>query len=107
MKPYTKTYLIFFKYSYDDRGVTDFAPCEICETSRVADVHHIEARQAGGSKDPEKDKIENLMGLCRKCHTDYGDITDYKPLLKKIHSIRMNGVKHRAAVGAYVPLSKS
>jgi hypothetical protein len=41
----------------------------------------------GGSKD--KDVIENLMALCRKCHIEFGDITDLKPYLKEIHSLRM------------------
>jgi IS1 family transposase len=38
----------------------------------------------GGSKD--KDTIENLMGLCRKCHIEYGDKKQYKEFLKDIHA---------------------
>jgi formate-dependent nitrite reductase cytochrome c552 subunit len=42
----------------------------------------------GGSK--EADRIENLMALCRSCHVEYGDKTDYKEMLKEIHYLRMN-----------------
>jgi 5-methylcytosine-specific restriction endonuclease McrA len=47
-------------------------------------VHHIEARGMGGTN--EKDTIENLMGLCRKCHIEYGDKKQYKEFLKEIHA---------------------
>ena len=62
---------------------TDFIPCEVCG-SQAVDCHHIEARGMGGSKD--KDTIENLMGLCRKCHIEYGDKKQYKEFLKDIHA---------------------
>lgn len=64
---------------YDE---SDFIPCEICG-QRATDIHHIDARGMGGRK--SMDVIENLMALCRKCHIDYGDIVDFKPMLKKIH----------------------
>ena len=60
----------------------DFIPCEICQ-ARAVDIHHIENRGSGGSK--TKDTIDNLMAVCRSCHIEYGDVTDYKPYLKKIH----------------------
>ena len=62
---------------------TDFIPCEVCG-SQAVDVHHIEARGMGGTN--EKDTIENLMGLCRKCHIEYGDKKQYKEFLKEIHA---------------------
>lgn len=65
---------------------SDFIPCEVCG-GRAVDIHHIEARGMGGSK--EKDVIENLMALCRACHITYGDITEYKDYLKKIHKLRI------------------
>jgi hypothetical protein len=37
----------------------------------------------GGSK--SANEIENLMALCRICHTEYGDIKDLKDMLKQIH----------------------
>jgi 5-methylcytosine-specific restriction endonuclease McrA len=38
----------------------------------------------GGSK--EADTIENLMGLCRKCHNAFGDKTQHKEMLKAVHN---------------------
>ena len=38
----------------------------------------------GGTK--KADVIENLMGLCRKCHIEYGDKKQYKEFLKDIHA---------------------
>jgi 5-methylcytosine-specific restriction endonuclease McrA len=52
--------------------------------AQAVDVHHIEARGMGGNK--EADVIENLMGLCRKCHIEYGDKKQYKEFLKDIHA---------------------
>jgi 5-methylcytosine-specific restriction endonuclease McrA len=40
--------------------------CEVCGATAV-DIHHIESRGMGGSK--HADTIENLMALCRTCHT--------------------------------------
>ena len=60
----------------------DFIPCEVCGNP-ATDIHHIDARGMGGSK--TKDYIENLQALCRGCHIEYGDITDLKDMLKKIH----------------------
>ena len=48
-----------------DYALDDFIPCTTCGTKAV-DIHHIERRGIGGSKN--KDYIENLMGLCRDCH---------------------------------------
>jgi 5-methylcytosine-specific restriction endonuclease McrA len=62
---------------------TSFVPCEVCGTQAV-DIHHIEARGMGGNKNA--DVIENLMGLCRKCHIEYGDKKQYKEFLKDIHA---------------------
>ena len=39
----------------------------------------------GIAKQKPADEIENLMALCRICHTEYGDIKDLKDMLKKIH----------------------
>jgi hypothetical protein len=77
MKKHTKIYLDEFDFVIDD-----FIPCEIC-AKRAVDIHHIEARGMGGSK--SADEIENLMALCRTCHTEYGDVTEFKDMLKQIH----------------------
>ena len=61
MKKHTKVYLDFFNY-----GEQDFIPCEMECGDRAVDVHHLQSRGMGGSKN--KDYIENLMGLCRDCH---------------------------------------
>jgi 5-methylcytosine-specific restriction endonuclease McrA len=76
MKKHTKLYFEAFGYGY-----ADFIPCEICRTKAV-DIHHIDARGMGGT---DKDKIENLMALCRKCHDFYGDKKQYKDMLRREH----------------------
>lgn len=38
----------------------------------------------GGSK--SKDEIENLMGVCRSCHIEYGDKKQHKDFLKETHN---------------------
>lgn len=42
--------------------------CESCQRYGEFDVHHIQARGMGGDPNGKRDIIENLMGLCRKCH---------------------------------------
>jgi len=81
VKKHTKIYMKHFNYVLDD-----FIPCEICG-GRAVDIHHIENRGSGGSKD--KDVIENLMAVCRKCHLTYGDVPECKDMLKEIHKRRM------------------
>jgi hypothetical protein len=70
-------------FGYDE---SDFIPCEICE-SKAVDIHHIEARGAGGC---DRDEIENLMAVCRKCHIEYGDVSELEGKLKHIHILRMD-----------------
>ena len=61
MQKHTKVYLDFFDY-FDE-----FIPCEMC-SSKATDVHHLTKRSKFGSKQ-ERDYIENLICLCRSCHT--------------------------------------
>lgn len=86
MKKHVKIYLEYFNY---DNG--DFMPCEVCENKAV-DIHHIEPRGMGGSK--KKDKIENLIALCRSCHikADFGHGGNKltKEYLKEIHLTNIN-----------------
>ncbi len=84
MKRHTKIYLNHFGYD-----ISSFVPCEVCGAKAV-DIHHIEARGMGGDPSGKSDVIENLMALCRTCHTKYGDITEYKPKLKMIHKIKLS-----------------
>jgi len=39
----------------------------------------------GGNPKGDKDRIENLMAVCRTCHDKYGDKKQYKDFLKEIH----------------------
>lgn len=82
MKKHVKVYLDHFGY-----GAEDFIGCEVCG-SRAVDIHHIEARGMGGSK--ESDTIENIMALCRNCHVEYGDKKQYMDNLKAVHQKRLN-----------------
>lgn len=71
-------------FGYD---ISDTIICEICQKAVAVDIHHIEARGIGGSRN--KDVIENLMAVCRACHVSYGDLKEYKEPLKKIHRLNM------------------
>ena len=83
MKNYTKVYLKYFGYTMED-----FIPCESCG-SKAVDIHHIEARGMGGSK--QADVIENLMALCRQCHIVMGDTKTHMDYLKSKHKDKLNG----------------
>jgi peptide deformylase len=81
MKKHVKIYLDYFGY-----GVDDFIPCEVCG-SRAVDIHHIDCRGMGGSKN--KDEISNLQALCRQHHIEYGDKKQYMDFLKEKHNDRL------------------
>lgn len=81
MKKHTKIYMQHFGYVLDD-----FIPCEVCG-SRAVDIHHIHRRGIGGN--PNADKIENLMAVCRKCHVDYGDKKEHLEWLQTIHNAKL------------------
>ena len=86
MQKHTQIYLDFMKYTYDNYGVTQHVPCEICGLEAV-DIHHIYNRGMGGSKKVDVNQIQNLMALCRKDHVDYGDYPEYVDKLKEIHRL--------------------
>lgn len=89
MKKHTKIYL---GAVYPNWSTEDYFPCELCVQGQVVDVHHIDARGMGGSK--EKDFIENLMGSCRECHTqcESGLIAKDYQILKHRRFLIVNGV---------------
>ena len=72
---------------YHDYVLDDVILCSACDTVAV-DIHHLEGRKIGGSKN--KDFIENLIALCRRCHikaeTDKNFNNQLKELNKKKHS---------------------
>ncbi|MCP3684680.1 MAG: HNH endonuclease [bacterium] len=71
MKKHTEIYCEYFGY-----GEQDTILCEVCGNI-CSDTHHISSRGMGGSK--TKDRIENLIGLCRKCH-NRAHFIEYPPL---------------------------
>lgn len=60
----------------------DYIPCTTCG-SRAVDIHHIDPRGMGGSK--QKDFIENLAALCRLCHNKAESSKDFNQLVKDNH----------------------
>lgn len=81
MKNHTKIYLNHFGYTGED-----FIPCEVCG-ARAVDLHHIEARGMGGTKNG--DTIENIMALCREHHLQYGDKKQHMDFLKTKHKEKL------------------
>ena len=71
---------------------SDWIPCEMCGQTAV-DIHHIEARGMGGSKD--KDVIENLMALCRSCHNRYEGNKSDKAMLRVVHLVKMGNRRQK------------
>jgi len=84
-KRHTRIYLHYF--GYDE---SDFIPCELCG-SRATDIHHIDARGMGGDPRGDKDRIENLMALCRVHHGIYGDKKQWVDFLIQRHLKIMRG----------------
>ena len=82
MKKHTKLYFDYFDIDYDPQSGWHNCVSEISGFP-ADDIHHIEARGMGGSKD--KDTIENLMALTRGEHEKFGDKKQYIDYLKSIH----------------------
>lgn len=80
-KQHTLVYMQAFGYT-----IADFIPCEITG-KRCVDVHHIYARGMGGSDLEEElyNRIENLMGLAREPHDQYGDKEQWYEMLIQKH----------------------
>ena len=77
MKNHVKVYMNHFDYV-----VQEEIPCEAC-TRPAVDIHHIWGR----GKD--KDVIDNLMALCRRCHDKTGIIS--KDEFQMIHNYFLMG----------------
>jgi 5-methylcytosine-specific restriction endonuclease McrA len=77
MRKHTKIYFDYFGYTGQE-----FIACEVCGRKAV-DIHHIDCKGMGGAT--SKDKIENLMAVCRECHIKYGDKKDLIDFLIQIH----------------------
>jgi 5-methylcytosine-specific restriction endonuclease McrA len=87
MKPYVKMYMEHFNYALDD-----FIGCEVCG-ARAVDIHHIYRRGMGGTK--KSDQIENLIALCRDCHSNLGDKKQHLEFLEKKHQSTLKYVENR------------
>lgn len=77
---------------YQKRFGAMIVMCEVCGEKQANDIHHIEARGMGGDPQGKKDKIENLIALCRECH-DRAE-GKVKPVLTKeeLRKIHLNNL---------------
>lgn len=84
MQNHTKVYYNFFELIE-----SDFVPCSNCGACAV-DIHHIERRNK-----TKNDFIENLVALCRSCHSKcdnpiFNQTVRIKHLIDVIHKIEKN-----------------
>lgn len=83
MKKHTRIYCKYFNI-----GEQDVVICEWCNERQAVDINHIDARKMGGSK--LKDYIENLVGMCRICHSDFEAKKISKEELSEKHLKNLN-----------------
>ena len=87
MKVHTKIYFEYFGIDYDlATGWHDHIDCEL-DGKVTVDIHHIEPKGMGGSRN--KDVIDNLIALCRDCHTDAHAEKISKETLQRAHAKKM------------------
>ena len=67
--------------------------CWYCAKNVWIDIHHIQGRGLGGDPKGLRDKISNLIPLCRSCHSDSSVINKQKDKLKEIVQRRMKNAK--------------
>ena len=98
MQAHTKIYFDHFQIDYDPvSGWHDYIKCEIPNCSNEAvDIHHIEPRGMGGDPQGKKNDINNLMGICREHHEEFGDKEEYTDVLLAVHFYNMN--KHEQGI---------
>jgi 5-methylcytosine-specific restriction endonuclease McrA len=82
MKKHTKIYMNYHNYD-----ISDWIGCEHCGTTAV-DIHHISGRGLGGSKN--KDFIQNLIALCRRCHIKAETDKQFNNQLKELNKYKHN-----------------
>ena len=82
MKKHTKIYMDYHNYD-----IPDWIACEHCGTTAV-DIHHLEGRKMGGSKN--KDFIENLIALCRRCHIKAETNKQFNNQLRELNKHKHN-----------------
>jgi len=66
MKNHVRIYLKFWGYSASSVS-QEKVLCDYCQKNTDTEIHHLQKRQAGGSK--KRDTVDNLVALCRSCHT--------------------------------------
>lgn len=97
MKKHRRIYQQFFDIAPDE-----YVPCEHCVSvgnkpiGRATDVHHADRRGMGGDQTGGKDVIENLGGVCKKCHL----ILDAKPEINEPFKLWLKDTSHRKKVMA-------
>ena len=73
-------------HSYDK---SDWIGCESCGTTAV-DIHHIQARGLGGDRKGTKNRIDNLIALCRSCHIKAENNKDFNNQLREQNKVKHN-----------------
>jgi len=84
MKSYTRVYLKYF--SLDP---SSWIGCEVCNSTAV-DLHHLEPRSIAKNK---LNLIDNIVALCRDCHTKAEHDKVFNNEVKLIHRKKLLGVK--------------
>jgi hypothetical protein len=99
MKKYVKTYLDYFGYAHSQ---DEYIACECCKQS-ACDIHHLKGRGMGfkeqlGIRKGSNNKIneiENLVALCRTCHTLAESDKEFNEKIKYVH---LHNVKTKSII---------
>ena len=79
MKNHVRVYLKFWGYAVSPMS-QEKIPCDYCQKLNT-EVHHISKRGSGGSR--KKDTPQNLVALCRTCHTMADHNKEFNDMVKK------------------------